>query len=74
MTAFREGDRVVINALGFLNYRHYEGVRGSFGNPKCEGVVESYTAGYVRVIWDNGTHNSYMPETLDLAITSLENE
>lgn len=75
MTKFQIGDRVVINDVGFRQYGYHKGQRGCFGNPRCEGTVfVDKHSDWVRVEWDDGTHNSYSPETLDLVITSLENE
>lgn len=72
---FQIGDRVVINKKGFNKYGHDEGSPGYFGNPKCEGTVKGWYHGkWVLVTWDNGSRNSYAVDTLDLVITSLENE
>lgn len=75
MTKFQIGDRVVINEEGFRRYSHVAGCKGEFGNPKCEGtIIRIYGDGWVKATWDNGSFNSYDPVTLDLVISSLENE
>ncbi|AJT60770.1 hypothetical protein [Citrobacter phage CVT22] len=73
MTQFVIGDRVEINAKGFRKYGKFIGIKGGFGNPECEGIV-TCTSGYIKVDWEDGTHNSYIADTLDLIITSLENK
>lgn len=73
MTQFKVGDRVVINAEGRRRYGYYEGEKGDFGNPECEGTITTL-GDWHSVDWDNGTFNSYKPVALDLVITSLENE
>lgn len=74
MSKFTIGDRVLINEKGFARYGFFDGTPGRFGNPKCEGIVAELTGYGVRVAWDNGTKNSYDNDTLDLVVTSLENE
>lgn len=71
---FKIGDRVVINEKGFRRFFPFEGAKGKFGNPKCEGTV-TRLGDWLRVDWDNGSYNAYTEDTLNLvADISLENE